>query len=248
MKTRISSLAAALGLFLALHLAAFAGAQPADFDAANRLYDTGQFEAAAAAYQGLIDAGPISPALYFNLGNAHFKSGKLGLAVAAYLQAEALSPRDPDIRANLRFAREQRQGPSAVPTRLERWLGRLTLGEWGALSAAAGWVFFGYLAATQLRLWPRNLSLTVLLGLALAVACAGTWLAWRQARVPHAVVITHEAVARTGPLEESPSAFTLQNGAELRVIDRKDEWLQVTANRARPAWVKKSQVVLAGAS
>ena len=42
--------------------------------------------------------------LYYNLGNACFKSGKLGEAILWYERARRLLPHDEDIEANLRFA------------------------------------------------------------------------------------------------------------------------------------------------
>src|SRR5262249_51400407 len=99
------------------------------FDAANRLYEQGKFTDAAAAYQKLLQTGKTSPAVYFNLGNAYFKSGQMGRAVAAYRQAELITPRDPDVRANLQFARNQIQGPTISMPGWQRWLNKLSLNE-----------------------------------------------------------------------------------------------------------------------
>src|SRR5204863_6861501 len=90
---------------------------PSVFEAANRLYFEGKFSEAATTYGILEQSGEKSPALYFNWGNALFKSGQIGRAIAAYRQAEALAPRDPDIRANLQFARKQRQAPTLSPNK-----------------------------------------------------------------------------------------------------------------------------------
>src|SRR5689334_7524861 len=103
-----------------------------DFDAANRLYEQGKFPEAAAAYEKIAQSGPASAAVYFNLGNARFKSGEAGRAVAAYREAERLAPRDPEVRANLQFVRNQVQGPTLKPRFAERWFGRLTVNEWTA--------------------------------------------------------------------------------------------------------------------
>src|SRR3974390_2710102 len=100
------------------------------FDGANRLYEEGKYTDAVRAYQTLVQSGTVSPALYFNFGNALFKSGQIGRAIAAYRQAALLTPRDPDVRANLQFARNQVQGPTLRAGRWERWLGRLSLNEW----------------------------------------------------------------------------------------------------------------------
>src|SRR5262249_6562621 len=68
----------------------------AAFESANKLYYENKFPEAAAAYEKLLRPGTASAALYFNLGNAWFKAGQIGRALAAYRQAEQLSPRDPD--------------------------------------------------------------------------------------------------------------------------------------------------------
>src|SRR4051794_29504249 len=70
----------------------------AAFDQANKLYEQGKFAEAAGAYEKLAQSTPASPALYFNLGNAWFKAGQSGRAIAAYRRAEILAPRDPNLR------------------------------------------------------------------------------------------------------------------------------------------------------
>src|SRR5260221_5363147 len=126
------------------------------FDAANNLYEQGKFTDAVAAYERLIETGTVSTALYYNLGNAQFKSGQIGRAIAAYRRAEELSPRDPDVRANLQFARDQAQGPSFSPNAWQRWLSKLTLNQWTLLATGSLWLWFILLAALQWRPQGKN--------------------------------------------------------------------------------------------
>ena len=98
---------------LLLFCAQLSFAAPADdFKAANKLYDAGKFAEAAAAYEKL---EPKTAHVFYNLGNAWFRDGKLGLAILNYERARRLAPRDPDILANLKFA-EQRLGVDEVNT------------------------------------------------------------------------------------------------------------------------------------
>lgn len=219
----------------------------AEFEAANRLYEQGKYAEAEAGYQKLVDAGSVSSALYFNLGNACFKSGKIGRALAAYRRAERLAPRDPDIRANLQFARNHIQGPTLVPTRWQRWLGTLTLDEWARLAAAAFWLFFLLLAAGQWRPeWRRRLNVyAAMIGGAFVVLCACLLLALHEQRPNRAaIVVAPEAVVRQGPLEDALQAFVANDGAELEVLDRKDNWLQVGAGKRQVGWIKSDAVML----
>jgi tetratricopeptide (TPR) repeat protein len=240
------------GLFLLLLLtfcASRLGAQtPASaFDAANKLYAEGKFAEAAAGYEKLLQTGKESEAIYFNLGNALFKAGKIGRAISAYQQAERIAPRDPDVRANLQFARNQVQGPTLVPDRVKRWLGKLSLNEWTWLAAGAVWAWLLLLTLLQWRLAlkPAFKSSVFWLGALTAVFCICFAAAFYLDRLTsRAIVIAQETVARQAPIEESQNAFTLHDGAELEVLDRKDEWLQVKADPRRIGWVRRENVLV----
>jgi len=76
-------------------VAAAAGARAdsatSPFDQANQLYEQGHYGAAAAAFEKMTQTGPVSAAVYFNLGNAWFKAGQLGRAICAYRRAAELT-------------------------------------------------------------------------------------------------------------------------------------------------------------
>src|SRR5437016_6228026 len=86
----VSRLSLAALLFCAWTLTR-AGDVALAFEQANRLYEEEKFTEAAAAYQSMIGNGRVSSALYFNLGNALFKSGQIGRAIANYRLAEQLA-------------------------------------------------------------------------------------------------------------------------------------------------------------
>jgi tetratricopeptide (TPR) repeat protein len=217
------------------------------FDAANKLYEEGKFAEAASAYEKLAQSGQASAALYFNLGNAFFKSSQIGRAIAAYRRAEQITPRDPDLRANLQFARNQTQGPTLSPGRWQRWLGRLTLNEWTLLAAGAVWLWFLLLAILQWRpaLRPTLRGYRYALAAVCLALLACVLFTLRETRFTRsAIVITREATVRYGPLAESPAAFTVHDGAELQVLDQKDEWLRVSAGPRRAGWLRRDQTLL----
>lgn len=217
------------------------------FDAANKLYEQAKFSEAATAYEKLLQTGKASEALYFNWGNALFKSGKIGRAIAAYQQAAAIGPRDPDVRANLQFARNQVPGPTLQADRLTRWLKKVSLNEWTWLAAGAGWAWFALLTIVQWRpMLKTPLKAYVvwigLLAVGLGICFSAALYADRFEQ--NAIVVLPETVARQAPLDESQSAFTLHDGAELRVLDQKDQWLQVKTDSRRIGWVRKDSVVV----
>ena len=52
------------------------------------------------------------------------------------------------------------------------------------------------------------------------------------------------SVLRFGPIDESQTAFTLPDGAEVTVLDSKDDWLQVREGAKRTGWLKRSQLIV----
>jgi tetratricopeptide (TPR) repeat protein len=237
----------ALFMFLLLSSVSRLLAQPLSFEAANKLYDEGRFPDAATAYEKLIMAGKTSATVYFNMGNALFKSGQVGRAIAAYRTAEQLAPRDPDIRANLRFARNQVQPPTMAPNPLPASLERLTLNEWTMLAAAAFWTFFVLLATGQLRPEVKRLLrpyvfVSLVAGLLLAASLAYCYYDERVVKI--VIVAVPDAIVRQRPLDGSPNAFTIHDGAEMRLLDRRENWLQVTPDPSRIGWIQQDNTVL----
>lgn len=237
-------------IVLVLLLAALSGGAASlvgDFDAANRLYDQGKFREAAEAYDALVKAGIGSPAVFFNLGNASFRSGQIGRAIVAYRIAESLAPRDPDVRANLQFAREQVAGPTAPPSRSRRWLlGWFSANEWAWLGAAGLWAAFLVLTAGQLRRESqrRLRGYAACAGFAAVLCFAAGWAVarpWTAGAM--AVVVTREAPIHAGPLDEAQVTFSARDGAEFHILDAKDNWLQVTDGNKWVGWVRADQVV-----
>lgn len=218
------------------------------FDRANRLYEQGQYTNAIAAYERLLASGRVSAALYFNLGNACFKAGQVGRAIFHYRLAQRLAPRDPDILANLQFARGSVPGASLrkEPPWL-RWSRRVALDEATLAVMGAAWLWLGLLTARLL--WPQTRrplrGWTALSGAAAGLLALGFAVSiYHRGGVTTAIVVTRDAVTRYGPLEESQSFFTARDGMELAVLDHKAGWLQVADPNQRVGWIEARHVVL----
>jgi len=244
-----TNFAQGVGLLLLLLGATTLRAEPASnaFNQANKLYEEGKYTQAVAAYEKITQAGTVSPALYFNMGNAWLKASQIGRAICAYRQAEALAPRDSDIRANLQIARSQAgANNSALPgNRRTRWVGRLSLNEWTVAVAAA--VALLFLVLTAREIWPAlrksGAMLIAVLGFACLCLAVCLGMAVDQRLIEKSsVVIVSEAVARSGPLPESKSVFTVHDGAELLVLESYGDWLQVSDGAKRIGWLAQKEV------
>ncbi|MGH7953636.1 MAG: tetratricopeptide repeat protein [Limisphaerales bacterium] len=229
----------------------FAADVTADFSLANKLYAEGKFSEAANFYGKILASGETSPNLLFNYGNAEFKAGNLGRAIAAFRRAELLAPRDSEIRANLDFVRKQVQGATLRESRWQNWLGQLTLNEWTLLAAITFWLTFILFAAKQIHpvfgIKSRGVRNIFIILTILSGACLGLQAANHFSKQT-AVVISSETVARSGPFDDAQNAFAVHDGAEFSILDHYGDWLQVTDGSGKIGWLQMKQIeILPGA-
>lgn len=242
-----------IGLLLALAMlavrqgtAAETEKPPSVFEEANRFYEQGNYPEAISRYQMLLKHG-VSPQVLFNLGNAHFRNGDVGLAIANYRRAQRLAPRDADVLANLRFARQTVPGTvSVAPSAFARLFRYFTLNEVAAVMALAFWVWLGLLSLIKWQPQWRTGLRTTCLAAGVVFLLTAIWLACAAAMQTRriAIVTAEQVSARFGPLEESQVAYTANDGAELLARDIKGEWVQVEDRTGRLAWVPHHAVVL----
>jgi hypothetical protein len=216
------------------------------FDAAARLYEQGRPLEAAEAYERLLASGVMTASVHFNQGNAWLQGGRVGRAIVSYRRALQLAPRDAEVAANLARARARVGGGAGwVDTSGARWVRLLHPDEWAGLALVLVWVWMGWLVVREAvpRLRPAVPGLALGLGFAAVVVGGLAWGSGSLASRSMVVVIGGDVAARFGPLEESQTAFTLPDGAELRVSDVKGEWREVRDAAGRRGWVMARNVV-----
>ena len=86
------------------------------FVEANNMYKNGNYQEAIDMYQSILDGGYESAALYYNLGNAYFRTDNLGAAILNYERALQIDPSDKEIQQNLDYSDVDLQLGSSDPT------------------------------------------------------------------------------------------------------------------------------------
>lgn len=205
---------------------------------ANQRYERGEFAEAAQKYEALTGAGFRDAAIYFNLGNSYLESGDLGRAVLNFLRAEELSPRDPDIIANLDLARSQTvdqlqaEGDSLVASAADfgrRWA---TTTEYG-LAALLLWAVVG-LSVGALVIRPAMRRRYILRGGAVIAFVAMLFplvlllsMLYSNPYENTGVVTAGTVEVLSGPGPQYGEEFALHSGAQVRLVDSRQGWLQV---------------------
>ena len=63
------------------------------FDIANSYYNNSKYNKSIQLYEEIVEEGLHSEHLYYNLGNAYYRSGMVGQSIWAYNKALSLNPR-----------------------------------------------------------------------------------------------------------------------------------------------------------
>src|SRR5260370_38616297 len=74
-----------------------------DFAKANHEYAQGHFKETIGAYETLARSGQWSANLFYDLGNAYFRTGDFARAILNYQRALALERHHPEAAANLQM-------------------------------------------------------------------------------------------------------------------------------------------------
>src|SRR6266446_313827 len=111
-----------------------------EFEKANQEFAQGHFKEAISSYEVLIRDGQWSANIFYDLGNAYFRTGDFGRAILNYERALALDRHHPEATANLQIARDEAHALEMQPSRLERYLQVATINQYTIAAATAFWL------------------------------------------------------------------------------------------------------------
>jgi len=223
------------------------------FARAEALYQEQRYDEAAGVYESVRALGIEDAALYYNLGNAYFKAGKLGLSVLSYERALVLAPSDDDARTNLLYANElvadavdEAPLPLAVRWAVDAYR---SLRPYFLASVLSVCFLLGGVALTLVLYdaWPQFRSaafvvLAICTTLALASGGALASKANAAANRVDAIVLTENAYVRSGPGDANPRLAEIHEGLKVRVITEREGWFQVTLANGLTGWLRAAEI------
>jgi tetratricopeptide (TPR) repeat protein len=242
-----------LWFMLFLPLSAVAQEASLQFDQANQLYRNGDYRGAAALYEQIQKNGYEHPALFFNLGNAHFKLNEIPSALVWYERAKRLAPNDEDIAYNIRIANLR------VVDKIEP-LPQIFFARWwnsfSVLLSADGWAMFGAIFlwcaafAGMIFLYFRSM-LIQRLALLIAVLCVVTSAVGfvtmseqqhRERAESTAIVVAPSVSVKSAPDAQSVDLFVLHEGVKVDLLDAVGDWRKVRLADGKIGWLAAGAV------
>ena len=221
----------------------------------NQYYLDGKYEMAVQSYQSIIDSGYASAELYYNLGNAYYKSHDITMALVNYERARILKPNDPEINHNLEIARE------FVVDRIEvlpEFFLRRAYVDFVKIFDADIWalvsvitfglalgLFLAYFFLNQLFI--RKMSFWT--GILFILFSASTFLFALQqnnlvTKHHQAIILTPSVTIKSSPDDDSGTdLFLLHEGTKVTISDELGDWREVILSDGNSGWLKETDLI-----
>ena len=238
--TRCASLVFSLYVISAISSSAFAESD-AEFAKANREYAQNHFKEAIASYEAQVHAGHWNANLFYDLGNAYFRTRDFGRAILNYERALALDNHHPEGTANLQIARDESRALELQPTKLERYLQFATINQCTIVAGVAFWLgIFGIVALICAR---RRSGAWIFLSILCVLVCAMA--IWAIHTLDNgsegrglAIVTGSDVQARLATADTANSVLALPPGSEIKILSTRGDWMYAALPNDLRGWIQ----------
>ncbi|HDR05004.1 MAG TPA: tetratricopeptide repeat protein [Candidatus Marinimicrobia bacterium] len=229
------------------------------FSKANQAYEAGQMQEALERYLDLLYSGEVSFQLYYNLGNAYYRMGKIGRAIQYWEKAALLQPQNGDLNHNLELARLKILDRVVLPKAfflfeyywdfrssadmlswLKRtiWLAFFTLFFW----FLPYWLILGKNIRSNLNHYLKIPKIILLILFSASILISIDAIRYNYGN-HQAIVISNEVQVKSAPLISSNTLFILHEGSKVNLIlDENKEWYKISYYGDKSGWVRREDL------
>lgn len=220
---------------------------------ADSAYARQQYQQAIKDYEELLHDG-VSAELYYNLGNAYYRTDNITRAVLNYERALLLSPGDGDIRFNLQMARSKTidkitpESEMFFVTWYHALVNIMSVDGW-ARTALVSFALAIVLALAYLfsaRVWVRKVGFFG--GLAfIAVFILANLFAYQQRQElvnrTGAIIISSAVPVKSTPSKSGTDLFILHEGTKVEITDGTMRgWKEIRVADGKEGWIETSKI------
>ena len=220
---------------------------------ADAEYNKGNYQQAIKDYEDILKHG-VSADVYYNLGNAYYRTDNITQAVLAYERALRLSPGDKDIRFNLQFVRAKTIDKITPASEMffVTWFHALvnftSVDRWATVGSVS--IILALLLVLVYLFAPRMILRKVgFYGAAvlLLVFILGNFFAFEQKRQYEcsrgAIVTAPSVTVKKTPSASGSDAFVLHEGTRVDITDTGIKgWRGIQLADGREGWIPTSKI------
>lgn len=238
---------------LALCLLGSAYGQEKALKEAESAYTKEDYSKAIELYEGILASNGESAAVYYNLGNAYYKAGKIAPAILSYERCLLLDPGDSDARFNLQMAR-QKTVDKIEPVGdffLVKWFHAIenvgAADSWAKVGIVCFLLFIGCLILFFFSRWLRLKKAGFYLGIVflLMVIFANIFASHQKDEMvnrTHAIVFAPTVTVKSSPDASGTDLFVLHEGANVTVKSTLGEWSEIVLEDGNVGWMPTKDI------
>ena len=229
------------------------GAHAVTKENADAEYLKGNYQQAISDYEELLQKG-VSAQLYYNLGNAYFRTDNITKAILNYERAHMLSPGDDDIRFNLQFAQSKTIDKITPQNEIffVNWYKSLvnatSVDRWAYIA-----VFSIIMVLVLLLLYlfadSINLRKVGFFGAAafLILFLLANLFAYQQKKMLEnrrsAIIVSSSVNVKKSPNDNADTSFVLHEGTKVDITDKSIKgWNEVKVADGREGWIQNDKI------
>jgi len=211
-----------------------------DFAKANQDYAHGNFKEAISGYETLVGSGQWSANLFYDLGNAYFRTGDFGRAILNYERALALERHHPEATANLQIARDEAHSLEMQQSSPERYLQFASSNQYSIAAAVAFWV--GVFCIVRQIFGRRRSAATIALSILslfiFAIAILAIYELDHGSKGRALAIVTGKDVqARLATADTANSVLALPPGSEVKILSTRGNWVYAVLPNNLRGWI-----------
>ena len=223
------------------------------FDDANKLYLEQKYDAAINHYESILKSGYENGELYFNLGNAYYKSGKIQNAMLNYERAKKFMPNDEDLQFNMHLVELQLiDKVDPIPELFfYQWMNKFAnLLPQKTIVILMYLLFLLTLGLFSFFLFAKTYEqkrYTLLAGMFTAVllvfGVANFFIqSYQQSKSVFAIVMADVSNIKSAPDKKGNDLFVIHKGLKIQVLDNVNQWTKIRLADGKVGWIPQTEV------
>jgi tetratricopeptide (TPR) repeat protein len=223
------------------------------FKIGNDAYLKNNFGLAISSYRQLINEGYQSSELYYNMGNAYFKTDSIANAILYYEKAKKLAPADEDVLANLKLAnlktidKTEAREQLFIKTWWNDFVTSYSADSWAILCIISLFIAFVMLLVFRISTSYLQKQIYFILFLVLIVG-SGFFFVLASSNYKletdsaQAILFNSSATIKSAPAESSKDLFIIHEGAKVNIIEKENEWIRIRLDNGNEGWLPENAV------
>ncbi len=230
---------------------------------ADSAYESEDYRSAVELYNNAAETEGVSSDLYYNLGNAYYRCGKISQSILAYERALRLDPTNTDARINLDFVNSRivdKKGEtgSFISNTIEKVANAMHSNTWAWIALVMFAVTIGCIAAYffsgTIILKKLGFFGGIIVFILSLVAIFFSFKSKSIAMDPSQAIITSETTVLSTvprkPMTRDEEAMLLHEGTKVRVLrsisvdvdTTKQTWHEVEIDNKHRAWINDADI------